>query len=302
MAVDHDADVGAGAAHVEGDEAPAPGVLRRPCTAQHTGGRARHERDDRHVRHHRGSRDAAVRPHDVEIARDARLLQPVLEAAHVVAHLGADEGVHRRCRKALELAELRRDPGRCGDEGFRPFLQHNGARALLMRGVDVGEEEADGDRLHALLAERAGGLAHALFVQRLQHGTLRRNPPLPHGEAVAATHERTRLPRDVLHDRVILRPLVAADVDDVAVAGRGDHASLGAVVLKHRVGRDRGAMEDVGDCVRCRAAPLAERGDARRGALRRIVRRGGHLVNRALARLAIADDEIGKSAADIDAD
>ena len=38
VAVDHDADVGAGAAHVEGDKAPPPGVLRRPGAAQHTGG------------------------------------------------------------------------------------------------------------------------------------------------------------------------------------------------------------------------------------------------------------------------
>ena len=129
VAVDHDADVGAGAAHVEGDEAPASRVLRRPGAAQHAGGRPRHEGDDRHVRHHRRGRDAAVGPHDVEIARDARLLQPVLEAAHVVAHLGADEGVHGRRGEALELAELRRDPGRGGDEGLRPLLQHDGPRA-----------------------------------------------------------------------------------------------------------------------------------------------------------------------------
>ena len=302
VAVDHDADVGAGAAHVESDEAPAPRVLRRPGSAQHPGGRARHEGDDRHVRHHRRGRDAAVRPHDVEVTRDARLLQPVLEAAHVVAHLGADEGVHRRRGEALELAELWRNARRRGDEGLRPLLQHDGARALLVRRVDVGEEEADGDRLHPLVAKRAGGLAHALFVERLQHRALRRHPPLLHGQPVAAAHERARLPRDVLHDGVVLRPLVAADVDDVAVAGGRDHAGLGAVVLQHRVGRDRGAVEDVGDGVRRRAAPLAERGDARRRALRRIVRRGGHLVNRALARLAVGDDEIGKGAADIDAD
>ena len=301
-AVDHDADVGAGAAHVEGDEAPPAGMLRRPGAAQHAGGRPRHEGDDRHVRHHRRGRDAAVRPHDVEIARDAPLLQPVLEAAHVVAHLGADEGVHRRRGEALELAELRRDPGRGGDEGLGPFLQHDGPRALLVRGVDVGEEEADGDRLYALVAQRPRGLAHALFVERLQHVALRRHPPLLHGEAVAAAHQRARLPRDVLHDRVVLGPLVTADVDDVAVAGRGDHAGLGAVVLEHRVGRDRGAVEDVGDGVRRRAAPLAERGDARGGALRRVVRRGGHLVDRALARLAVGNDEVGEGAADIDAD
>ena len=301
-AVDHDADVGAGAAHVEGDEAPALGMLRRPGAAEHAGGRPRHERDDRHVRHHRRSRDAPVRPHDVEVARDARLLQPILEAAHVVAHLGADEGVHRRRGEALELSELRRDPGRGGDEGLGPFLQHDRAGALLVRGVDVGEEEADGDRLHTLVPQRACGLAHAVLVQRLQHVALRRHPPLLHGEAVAAAHQRARLPRDVLHDRVVLGPLVTADMDDVAVAGGGDHAGLGAVVLEHRVGRDRGAVEDVGDGVGRRPAPLAERGDARRGALRGVVRRGGHLVDRALARLAIGNDEVGEGAADIDAD
>ena len=301
-AVDHDTDVGAGAAHVEGDEAAPAGMLRRPGAAQHARGRPRHERDDRHVRHHRRGRDAAVRPHDVEIARDAGLLQPVLEAAHVVANLGADEGVHRRGGEALELAELRRHPGRGGDEGLGPFLQHDGPRALLVRGVDVGEEEADHDRLDPLLAQRSRGLAHAVLVQRLQHVALRRHPPLLHGEAVAAAHQRARLPRDVLHDGVVLGPLVTADVDDVAVAGRGDHAGLGAVVLQHRVGRDRGAVEDVGDGFRRRGAPLAERGDACRSALRGVVRRGRHLVDRALARLAIGNDEVGEGAADIDAD
>ena len=301
-AVDHDADVGAGAAHVEGDEAPPLRMRRRPGAAQHAGGRPRHEGDDRHVRHHRRRRDAAVGAHDVEVAGDPGLLQPALEAAHVIAHLGADEGVHRRRGEALELAELRRHTGRGGDEGLRPFLQHDGARALLVAGVDVGEEEADGDRLHALLAQRPRSLAHALLVQRLQHLALRRHPPLAHGHAVAPAHQRARLPGDVLHDRVVLRALVAADMDDVAVAGRGDHAGHGAVVLQHRVGRDRGAVEDVGDRFGRGAAPLAELGDACRGPFGGVVRGRGHLVDRALARLAVGDDEVCEGAADIDAD
>ena len=301
-AVDDDADVGAGAADIEGDEAPAAGMLRRPGAAQHAGGRPGHEGDDRHVRHHRRRRDAAVGAHDVEVAGNAGLLQPALEAAHIVAHLGADEGVHRRRGEALELAELRRDAGRRGDEGLGPFLQHDRACALLMRRVEVGEEEADRDRLHPLLAQRTRGLAHALLVQRLQHGAPGRHPPLAHAEPMPPTHQRARLPRDVLHDRVVLRPLVAADMDDVAVAGGGDHAGLGAVVLEHRVGRDRGAVEDVGDRLGRRGAALAELGDARRRALGGIVRGRRHLVDRALARLAVGDDEVGEGATDIDAD
>ena len=145
--VRHDADVGAGAADVEGDEVRFRSDERAgPGAAQHAGGGAGQHRHDRAFRDHRWRRDAAIRGHDVEVAVEPRLADAPVEPRDVVAHLRPDEGVHRRRREALELAELRGDVGRDGDERIRVLLEHDLAGAPLMRRVEVGEEEADRDR------------------------------------------------------------------------------------------------------------------------------------------------------------
>src|SRR5436853_90266 len=106
------------------------------------------------------------------------------------------------------------------------------SRPHLMSRVQVGEQKADRDRLDALAAQRAGRLAHARLVERDQDVATRWNEALRHGTAVAPPHQRAILPRHLLADRIMLRALMASDVDDVAIAGGSDHPGYGAVIFE----------------------------------------------------------------------
>ena len=297
-----DADIGRGAADVEGDEVASARQAARPVAADHAGRRTREQGEHGPFGHHAGRGDAAVRRHDAQIGLEARGADLQFQPRHVVAHLGADEGVHRRRREALELAELRRHRRGGRGEALGIFLAHDRERARLVRGIEVGEQEADGDRLHARLFQLAHRLAHAGFVERLQHLALGRHQPLLHRLAMAALDQRPVLPGDVLHDRVVLRPLVAADMQDVAIAAGRDHAGDGAVVLEDGVGGDGGAVEHHVDGLARNPVLVAKRHQARDHAARRIVRGCGHLVDSRLAGLGVGIDQVREGAAHVDAD
>ena len=301
-ALRHDADVGRGAADVEGDEVASARQAARPVAADHAGRRTREQGEHGPFGHHAGRGDAAVRRHDAQVGLEARGADLRFQPRHVVAHLGADEGVHRRRGEALELAELRRHRRGGRGEALGIFLAHDRERARLVRGIEVGEQEADGDRLHARLLQLAHRLAHARFVERLQHLALGRHQPLLHRLAMAALDQRPVLPGDVLHDRVVLRPLVAADMQDVAIAAGRDHAGDGAVVLEDGVGGDGGAVEHHVDGLARDPVLVAKRHQARDHAARRIVRGCGHLVDSRLAGLGVGIDQVREGAAHVDAD
>ena len=174
-AVGHDADVGAGPADIEGDDVAAPGEGTGPGATQHARGRAGKERQDRPLGHHRGRGDAAVGAHDVEIGGESGLAEHPFESAHIAGHLGADEGVHGSRGEALELAELRRHRRRGRHERVGKLLPQDGLGPLLVRGVEVAEEKADGDGPDARLAQRPRRDAHALLIQGHQHLAPRRH-------------------------------------------------------------------------------------------------------------------------------
>ena len=238
----------------------------------------------------------------MQLALDPSPSSAVGEPVEVAARLRADEGAHRRGREALELAELREDVGARRHERVGHLLAHDRRRAALVLGVEVREQEADGDRLDALLAELPRGGAHLVLVERHEHLAGRRHDPLGHDLAVAAPDERPRLPRDVLHHRVVQRPLVPADVDDVPEAARRDHPREGALVLEHGVRRHGRAVEDAGHVRRREAGVGAELGEAADHRLLRLGRRGGHLVDVHGARLRVVEHEVRERASDVDAD
>ena len=298
----HDADVGRGAADIEGDEVALARQRTRPVAADHARRRAREQGEDGALGDHGGRGDAAVGRHDAQVGPEAAGLDVGFELGDVVAHLGADEGVHRRRGEALELAELRRHRRGGRGEALWIFLAHDRQRAILMRGIEVGEQEADGDCLHALFLELAHGLANARFVERFEFLAPGRHQPLLHGLAEAPLDQRAVLPGNVLHDRVVLRPLVPADMQDVAVAAGGDQAGDRAVMLEDGVGRDGGAMEHHVDRLARNSVLVAEGGKAGDDAARGIVGRGRDLVHAGLAGLGVGKDQVGEGAAHIDAD
>ena len=115
-----DADIGRGAADIEGDQVALARQPARPVAADHAGGRAGQQGEHRPLGHHRRRRDAAVRRHDAQVGLEAARPRCRSRACvDVVAHLGPDEGVHRRRGEALELAELRRHRRRGRGEALR---------------------------------------------------------------------------------------------------------------------------------------------------------------------------------------
>ena len=225
----HDPDVGGGTTDVERDEALASRRLTGPLPAEQARCRPGKEECHRLLGGGLDRGDAAVRHHHVQLPGHAFAREGTSESLEIAARRRVHEGVHARRREALELAELREDVGARRDEGAGHLLRHDLGGPPLMLGIEVGEEEADGDRLDAGVLQRTCRRPHLVLVQRLQDLSGRWDDSLARDVAVPALHERPRLPRNVLHDRVVLGALVAADVHDVAKTLRRHHAGLCAV-------------------------------------------------------------------------
>jgi hypothetical protein len=119
---------------------------------------------------------------------------------------------------------------------------------------------------------------------------------------VTAQRQRAVLPRDLLHDRVVLRALVPGDVEDVAkpVGGYDPDARTG--VLKHGVRRDRRAVEQVLD-VRDFDPRLGTRfGHTTLDGDRRVVARGRDLVDMVRPRIGVREDDVRERSPDIHAE
>ena len=163
------------------------------------------------------------------------------------------------------------------------------ARALLVLGVQEGEQEADRDRLDLRLPQRVHGLLQALLVERLELALGAH--ALAHAEAQLARHERRR---PVLLEVVQVRPVLAPDLEHVAEAGRRHQRGARAAPLEQRVGGHGHAVRE----------------GARFADLRRL-QRGQHALGLVAGRrrdlgrqhLPVDErDEIGERPADVDAE
>ncbi len=101
-----------------------------------------------------GARDAARGLHH-QRSRQAGRRGGLAEPAQVAAEQGGEVGVDRRGRAALVLAEAGQDLVRGGDVQAGQLAAQVLGDALLVAGVEVGEEQADRDRLGAAVAQRA---------------------------------------------------------------------------------------------------------------------------------------------------
>ena len=166
-----------------------------------------------------------------------------VQALHIAADLRADIGVHHRGRHPLELAILAQDVVRQRQIG----VGHGGADHLagdaLVRGIDVGVQEADRDRLDALGVERAAGLRNAVAIERVVH-LARAQQPLVDLAREMPRHQR---PVAVEQQVIGLRPVAAADDVDVARAAGDDQPGLGALALDQRIDGDGRAVDQLVD-------------------------------------------------------
>jgi hypothetical protein len=97
----------------------------------------------------------------------------------------------------------------------------------------------------------------------------------------------------------LVRPVATAQFEDVAEALGGDEARFGAAPLKHHVGGDGGAMDDLVDLPH---QVIAECHEPVHQALGLVVGGGRHLRDPDRAGFRVDRDQIGEGAADINAD
>ena len=120
------------------------------------------------------------------------------------------------------------------------------ADAPLVDRVQVGVEQADRDRDDLLLRQGPGDLVDSGLVEGRQLAAARVQP-LPDLEAQVARHQGPRL---LEMDVVERRPDLAADLQHVAEALRGDERGARGLAFDQGVGGDGGAVHEVGDGVR----------------------------------------------------
>ncbi len=181
---------------------------------------------------------------------------------------------------------------------FRKFFQDDGARAFLVAAVGVGKQVADGDRRHAVFAERAGRRPHRVLVERLD---LVAFPADPAGNFPrhALRRDRFRLLIEIIERIAVAR--LGLDLLHGAVA-LGDHQpDPRAAHLQQRVGRDRRAVAEEFD-----GAGRRSPGDVIvhpvQHAESRVGRGGRDLFDGDLAGIDIEQNEVRVGAADIDAE
>ena len=175
------------------------------------------------------------------------------------------------------------------------------ARPPLVRRIEEREQEADRDRLDARRrparrprarpsSRRAATSTSPVGRHALRHLLAQR--------AGREEHRRLGLEDEVVH----LVPHLAADLEHVLEALGREQADLRALALEHGVGGDRGAVHEADDLVRpTRAIPAAcspSHAFTPALGLRRVV----GILTRRITPLAVATDDVGEGAADVDAD
>ena len=297
-----DPDVRGGAADVEADHVRLAGQPAGPHPADEPRDRTRHEQGDGPPRHTGDRRAPAVRLHEMQSATEPAGVQGVLQPLHVAHRPGPDVGVERGGREALELPVLRHHLVARADEDPGTLLGHDLDRPPLVRGIEVGEQKADGDGPDAPVAQLARRPPDRLLVQRLQHLAVRTADAFRHRQAMAPRHQRMLLPRQVELQAEVGRALAAGDVEDVAEPFCGDQPAERPLVLHHDVGGDGGPVHEVVDGVERDTGRVRQLAQARHRGPRRVGRDGGYLVDVDASGGLVDQHEVGMGPADIDSD
>ncbi|MCY1513414.1 hypothetical protein D9M68_479100 [compost metagenome] len=163
----HQRHVGAGAAHVEGDQVGQAGHAAQLGCADHAGGRARHAGAYRGREHRFHRHQASVGMHRGRLGGHAHAAHGAHQIAHVAGHARAHIGIERGGGHAFVFAELRQDLAGHAQVDARQMFGQDVAGAAFMRIVAVAVHEADGDRFDAGRGQFARHRHHLVLVQRL---------------------------------------------------------------------------------------------------------------------------------------
>ena len=302
LAVDDHADVGRRAAAVTGEDPVEAGDLGDQGRAQRAGGRPGEHRGDGLVDDLVGAQHAAVGLHHVERHRPARVgLEAGLDVGDVAAQSRLDRRVDQGRHGAFVLAVLAQHLAADADDRLGVLLGEDRAHPLLVVGVGVGVQEADADRVDALVPEPAGRGARTVLVEGPHLGAGEVQPALDAAHQVAR-HDPVGLDPEV-GVPVAVRHALAGDLEHRLVAGRGDVAERVDLALEQLVGRDRRAVRDRGHVVVRRPVEEAEHLlDPGEEAVGRVARRRRRLGRHRPTGGAVEGHHVGEGAAGVDAD
>ena len=181
----------------------------------------------------------------------------------------------------------------------RELRAHELARRVLVDGIGIGVQEADGERLDAgrfdEVADRRPG---ALEVQGRDHLSVVTHP-LADLPAQAPWCERVG-PREPKIEQVVA--LLEAHVEDVAEPRGHQHAGLRPAPFDDRVGDEGRAVGDGFDLGHGHVFAPQKGGGAFNHRNRGVGRRGEALQHRDLAAAFVEQCEVGKRPADVDAE
>ena len=235
LAVEDQADIGGGAAHVEADGTLDSKRARHTARCSDAGRRARGGEAERQVAQGFGRCHAAGGVEEVQ-AGFLRLCP--LQIVHVRRRQRHDSGAECRRRRPFVLAGLGIDPVRERDVGD-PCAQALAQRLLVGR-VGVGMEQRHGNRLRTTRCDAPDRVFDRRRVQRDQDPAVVVEP-LGHLEAAFGGDLGRELGRQV--EPVEVAPVLAPDRERVRKAARGDQGDLRMIALDDGVGDDGRAVD-----------------------------------------------------------
>ena len=293
------------AAHVGADDAALARRLGQVAGIRHAAGRAGLQQFFRVFLGKVHTHDAAAAFQNQQRAPKPLVGQAREQMLEVGRHDRLERGAHRGGDEPAVLAEQRSRLARQHDVRIGNACEQDVAHLPLVRGVDVGIDEAHGDRRNALGTNffghgvRRGGIQRP-FLFALDVGALR------HGIAVAPRNQRFRL---LLIRVVEFLAVLAADLDGVAEPVGRDQCGVGIRPFDQGVGGGRRAVDQAGDAGE-RNARLFDRFDRiARGPFDRldhtdrpVPRRGEHLGGDPLAARLLPPEQVGERPAHVNAD
>ena len=237
------------------------------------GGTALHDAG-RIVRDGIGVEDAAARLHHHQPAADAGARDLGDHGLHVVPDRRTDVGVDDGGGRALVLELLGQHVHRERDECPGQHLAKDLAGAPLVRGVGVGVQVTDRDRLDAGGPDAFGHGAHVRFVEVAQH-LAARSRPLVDLESELPRHERGR----ALVERLVeVRHPHPPQLQHVAEPEGGEQRGRCALAFEDRVGRDGAAVQQLFERIERRFELIEQAAHSGDDRVRIVVRSGGQLA------------------------
>ena len=290
------ADLGRGAAHIEGQHLVQPAPGRDVRRQYRPAGRTRLDQPDRKAGRGGKIGQAAAGRHQQDRAMHPTRDQLAFEALQIRRHQRLHIGIGTGCRQPLELADLR---AHLAGEGYRyarqPLSNHLGHRLLMVR-LAIAVQQSDGHALHALLRQPVDSGGNRRPIEGYEHLAIR-GQAFPDRQPQVPGHKR-RGPVDV--DVVLLEAVLERHLQGIPVSLGGQERRSGAPSLDQGIGGQRGAMQKENHL-----GGLAPRfpqypAEAVQHRIRRILVGGEHLAG--IPGFAVVQDDVGKGSADIRGD